>query len=124
MQFKFKQQYKDATKRKEECEKVKEKYPDRIPIIIEKDPNSQVKEIDRTKFLVPNDLTAQHLIFIIRKRLELSKEETIFMLVDGKSTIAGETALQDIYDKYKDKEDGYLYIVYTSQLAWGDSDNM
>lgn len=119
MQFKFKLQNKDANKRKEECEKVREKYPDRIPIIIEKDPSSQVKEIDRTKFLVPNDLTAQHLIFIIRKRLELSKEETIFMLVDGKSTIAGETALQDIYDKYKDKEDGYLYIVYTSQLAWG-----
>ena len=45
----------------------------------------------------------------IRKRLELSKEETIFMLVDGKSTIAGETALQDIYDKYKDKEDIVFY---------------
>ena len=119
MQFKFKLQNSDVKKRKEECQKVREKYPDRIPIIIEKDPNSQIKEMDRTKFLVPNDLTAQHLIFIIRKRLELSKEETIFMLVDGKTTIAGETALQDIYDKYQDKEDGYLYIVYTSQLAWG-----
>eukprot|EP00340_Litonotus_pictus_P006292 CAMPEP_0170517642 /NCGR_PEP_ID=MMETSP0209-20121228/3559_1 /TAXON_ID=665100 ORGANISM="Litonotus pictus, Strain P1" /NCGR_SAMPLE_ID=MMETSP0209 /ASSEMBLY_ACC=CAM_ASM_000301 /LENGTH=124 /DNA_ID=CAMNT_0010802937 /DNA_START=1 /DNA_END=376 /DNA_ORIENTATION=- len=115
----FSLQNPDSKKRKEESDKVREKYPDRIPIIIEKDPNSQIKEIDRTKFLVPNDLTAQHLIFIIRKRLELGKEETIFMLVDGKSSIAGETALQDIYDKYKDKEDGYLYIVYTSQLAWG-----
>jgi len=119
MQFKFKLQNPDPKKRLEESEKVKEKYPDRIPIIIEKDPNSQIKEIDRNKFLVPNDLTAQHLIFIINKRLELTKEQTIFMLVDGKTSIAGETPLTEIYEKYKDKEDGYLYVVYTSQLAWG-----
>ena len=119
MQFKFKLQNPNSKKRFEESQKVREKYPDRIPIIIEKDPNSQIKEIDRTKFLVPNDLTAQHLIFIIRKRLELSKEEAIFMLVDGKTSIAGETALQEIYEKFKDKQDGYLYIVYTSQLIWG-----
>jgi len=119
MQFKFKLDNPETKKRLEESQKVREKYPDRIPIIIEKDPNSQMKTIDRTKFLVPNDLTAQHLIFIIRKRLELDKNETVFMLVDGKTSIAGETALQEIYEKFKDKSDGYLYIVYTSQLAWG-----
>ncbi len=119
MQFKFKLQNPDSIKRRDECEKVLKKYPDRIPIIIEKDSSSQIKEIDKTKFLVPNDLTVQHLIFIIRKRLELSKEASLFMLVNGKTSVTGETGLQEIYEKHKDKEDGYLYIVYTSELTWG-----
>lgn len=119
MQFKFKQQNPEPSKRKEECEKVLKKYPDRIPIIIEKDPKNQIKEIDKTKFLVPNDLSVQQLIFIIRKRLELSKESSLFILVNGKTSVTGETGLKEIYELHKDKEDGYLYIVYTSELTWG-----
>lgn len=122
MNFKFKKENPDVQKRKQESNKVREKYNDRIPVIIEKDPNSRLKDLDKSKFLVPNDITAQVLIFIIRKRLELSQEETLFMLVDGKSSISGETGMAEIYEKYQDKEDGYLYITYTSQLAWGNSD--
>ena len=55
--------------------------------------------------------------------MELSQEETLFMLVDGKSSISGETGMSEIYEKYQDKEDGYLYITYTSQLAWGNNTN-
>lgn len=119
MQFKFKLQNPDTNKRAEESEKVRQKYPDRIPIIIEKDPSSQIREIDKTKFLVPNDLTVGHLLFIIRKRLELSKEASLFMLVNGKTSVTGEIGLQEVYQKHKDPEDGYLYIVYTSELTWG-----
>ena len=122
MNFKFKKENPDVQKRKQESNKVREKYNDRIPVIIEKDPNSRLKDLDKSKFLVPNDITAQVLIFIIRKRLELSQEETLFMLVDGKSSISGETGMAEIYEKYQDKEDGYLYITYTSQLAWGNID--
>lgn len=122
MNFKFKKENPDVQKRKQESNKVREKYNDRIPVIIEKDPNSRLKDLDKSKFLVPNDITAQVLIFIIRKRLELSQEETLFMLVDGKSSISGETGMAEIYEKYQDKEDGYLYITYTSQLAWGKND--
>ncbi len=121
MNFKFKKENPDVQKRKQESNKVREKYGDRIPVIIEKDPNSRLKDLDKTKFLVPNDITAQVLIFIIRKRLELSQEETLFMLVDGKSSISGETGMSEIYEKYQDKEDGYLYITYTAQLAWGNN---
>lgn len=120
MKFKFKLQNPDINKRKEECSKVRQKYPDRLPIIIEKDPNSQIKDIDRTKFLVPSDLEAHHLLYIVRKRLELNKEETIYMLVNGKTSISGDTPLKKIYEDFQDKEDGYLYIVYASQLAWGE----
>lgn len=119
MQFKFKLQNPDAHKRLEESEKVKQRYPERIPIIIEKDPTSKIKEIDRTKFLVPNDITIADLMLIIRKKLELQKEASMFMLVNGKTSVTGQQGIKEVYENYKDKEDGYLYIAYTSELTWG-----
>ena len=119
MNFKFKEQNPDVTKRKAESDKIKEKYPERIPIICEKDPNSKMKEVDKTKYLVPSDLTVSQFSFIIRKRLELSKESALFLLVSGKHSITGDSAMEEIYQRYKDPEDGFLYIVYTSELTWG-----
>lgn len=36
-------------KRKEEVEKIREKFPDRIPIIVEKAGTSKLPDIDKTK---------------------------------------------------------------------------
>lgn len=36
-------------KRKEEVEKIREKFPDRIPIIVEKAATSKLPDIDKTK---------------------------------------------------------------------------
>lgn len=119
MQFKYKLQNPSHINRKDESEKIRMKYPDRLPLIIEKDPSCKLRELDKPKFLVPNDLTMQHLIFIIRKRLELPKDSSIFMLVNGKVSVTGEAGLMEIYEKYKDQDDGYLYIHYTSELTWG-----
>jgi GABA(A) receptor-associated protein len=35
--------------RKEEVEKIREKFPDRIPIIVEKAKTSKLPDIDKTK---------------------------------------------------------------------------
>lgn len=119
MNFKFKEQNPDVSKRRAESQKIKEKYPDRIPIICEKDPKSKMKEVDKTKYLVPMDLTVSQFSFIIRKRLELSKEAALFLLVAGKHSITGDSSMEEIYEKHKDKEDGFLYVVYASELTWG-----
>jgi GABA(A) receptor-associated protein len=119
MIFKFKELNPDATKRKAESTKIREKYPDRIPIICEKDPKSKIKEVDKTKYLVPNDLTVSQFSFIIRKRLEMNKESALFLLVAGKHSITGDLSISEIYEKYKDPEDGFLYIAYASELTWG-----
>jgi GABA(A) receptor-associated protein len=119
MQFKFKELNSDLAKRKAESTKIKEKYPDRIPIICEKDPKSKMKEVDKTKYLVPNDLTVSQFSFIIRKRLEIAKDSALFLLVSGKHSITGDSSISEIYEKFKDPEDGFLYIAYTAELTWG-----
>ena len=89
MEFQFKVQNPESSKRKQESLKIREKYPDRVPIICEKDPKSKMKDIDKTKYLVPNDLTVSQFSFIIRKRLELDKSSALFLLVAGKHSITG-----------------------------------
>jgi GABA(A) receptor-associated protein len=88
-------------KRKIESQKIREKYPDRIPVICEKSKTSSVPEIDKTKYnsthllinysryLVPSDLTVYQFSYIIRKRLKLSKEQSLWLFVNGKYAVKG-----------------------------------
>ena len=96
----------------------KSKNTDKIPIICEKDPKSKIQEIDKTKYLVPMDLTVAQFSLMIRKRVEIAKEGAFFLLVGGKHSITGDTLISEIYERYKD-EDGFLYIAYASELTWG-----
>ena len=89
MEFEFKKLNPSSDKRKQESQKIREKYPDRVPVICEKDPKSKMKNIDKTKYLVPNDLTVSQFYYIIRKRLELDKSSALFLLVSGKHSITG-----------------------------------
>ena len=122
MQFKFKEENPDVNQRKQRSDKIKRQFPDKIPVICEKDPHSKtLNDIDKTKYLVPNDLTVAQFSFMIMKRLQLDQKEAFFLLVNGQHSISGNTSLIDVYEKYKDEDDGYLYIAYASQLTWGNS---
>ncbi|KAL4592472.1 hypothetical protein LXL04_005468 [Taraxacum kok-saghyz] len=78
----FKQEH-DLEKRKAEAARIREKYPDRIPVIVEKGERSDVPNIDKKKYLVPADLTVGQFVYVIRKRIKLSAEKAIFIFVDN-----------------------------------------
>jgi GABA(A) receptor-associated protein len=118
MEFKFKKDTPDLLQRRNECDKIRKQFPDKIPIICEKDPKSKIQEIDKTKYLVPMDLTVGQFSLMIRKRVEIAKEDAFYLLVDGKHSIIGDSLISEIYDKYK-SEDGFLYIAYASEVTWG-----
>lgn len=61
--------------RRTESERVRAKYPDRIPVICEKIEKSKVEDIDKKKYLVPSDLTCGQFVYVIRKRLKLPAEK-------------------------------------------------
>ena len=121
MEFKFKKDNPDADQRRKECEKIRNQFPEKIPIICERDPKSNIKDIDKTKYLVPQDLTVSQFNSMIRKRIEIPQEGAFYLLVNGKNSITGDTVLSEIYDKNKDPEDGFLYITYASELTWGNN---
>lgn len=101
-----------------EATRIKEKYPDRIPIIVEKLSNSKAPDIDKNKYLVPCDLTIGQFIYVIRKRMSLPAEQALYLFV--KDSIPPSSALMfNVYDWYKDN-DGYLYIFYSSENTFGN----
>ena len=120
MQFRFKSETPNVEERRQNCAKIRAQFPDKIPIICEKDPKSSIRDIDKTKYLVPSDLTVSQFSFMIRKRIEMKQEEAFYLLVDGKNSISGDQNLSDIYERYADKGDGFLYIAYASELTWGN----
>ena len=121
MEFRFKKDNPDTEQRRKECDKIRNQFSEKIPIICEKDPKSKIGGIDKTKYLVPADLTVSQFSFMIRKKIEIEKEAAFFLLVNGKLAITGDTLLSEIYDKYKDPEDGFLYIAFASELKWGNN---
>jgi len=95
------------------------KYPDRIPVICEKSKyaSKDCPDIDKKKYLVPCDLTIGQFVYVIRKRLKLSHEKSIFLFINGFIPPTS-SLLYNIYNYYKD-EDGFLYINYTFENTFG-----
>lgn len=65
---------------KEDFQKLREKYPNRFPVIVEKNKKCQnLQDIDKKKFLVPEDLTVGQFVYIIRKRIKLEPSEALYL---------------------------------------------
>uniref|UniRef100_A0AAZ3QC33 GABA(A) receptor-associated protein b n=1 Tax=Oncorhynchus tshawytscha TaxID=74940 RepID=A0AAZ3QC33_ONCTS len=56
MKFQYKEEH-PFEKRRSEGEKIRKKYPDRVPVIVEKAPKARIGDLDKKKYLVPSDLT-------------------------------------------------------------------
>ena len=102
--------------RKSESNKILEKYKDKIPVIVEKTNNCDYA-LDKNKFLVSKDLTMHQLVYIIRKRIKIKDHESIFIYVANK-LVPSNSLLSEIYETNKD-EDGFLYLVYSSENTFG-----
>ncbi|KAG8505201.1 Gamma-aminobutyric acid receptor-associated protein-like 1, partial [Galemys pyrenaicus] len=82
MKFQYKEDH-PFEYRKKEGEKIRKKYPDRVPVIVEKAPKARVPDLDKRKYLVPSDLTVGQFYFLIRKRIHLRPEDALFFFVNN-----------------------------------------
>lgn len=115
--YTFKQEF-SFNKRLDESSRVLIKYPDRIPVIVEKSTTQpDLPTIDKKKYLVPFDLNMGQFIYVIRQRLKLRPEEAIFLFVNNQ-IISGTSIIGHIYNYGKDL-DGFLYIQYAKENVFG-----
>ena len=121
--FQFMKDNPDVEKRKSECDQIREQYPDKIPVICEKDPKCKdLDEIEKTKFLVSNQFTVTQFNLLVRKRVgALDESCSLFLLANAQFNLTGDLIMSEVYEKYKNKEDGFLYIVYTSKEFFGNN---
>ena len=117
MTFAFKKTH-SLSKRKAEARRIRARYPDRIPIIVEKDKKSKdIPDIDKHKFLVPSDLTMGQFVYVIRKRIILPPEKAIFLFINNVLP-ASAKLIEEISHEYMD-DDGFLYIKYSGENTFG-----
>lgn len=110
--------YQLVEKRKSEAERIRAKYPDRVPVICEKADRSDIPDIDKKKYLVPADLTVGQFHYVIRKRIKLAPEKALFLFCSN-SIPPNAALMSTVYEEQKD-EDGFLYIQYSGESTFGE----
>ena len=109
---------KSIEERKEEIEKVKEKYPNKVFIYLEKNKNcNNICEIDKNKYLCPKDMLFNQFMYIIRKRLKITDEQSIIFFINNSIPNPSST-IQELYEKNKSL-DNFLYIKYSGENFFG-----
>lgn len=113
----YEYQKKSFSERYAESQRIQLKYPDRIPVIIERDKNSKAPPLVKSKYLVPKDITIAQLIYAIRRQIKLDAQQALYFFI--KDTLPPTSELiQSMYNQYKE-EDGFLYIMYTLENTFG-----
>lgn len=105
---------------REEALRVRDKYPGRLPVIVNRSKNAgiDVPHIDKHKFLVPADLTMGQFQYVIRKRLTLTPEKAIFLFVND-CVATTNSLVSTIYEECHDKETLFLYVTYSMENTFG-----
>ena len=93
--------------RLKESTRILEKYPDRVPIIVDQKDEKSLPPIDKKKFLVPFELTFGQFSYVIRRRLDLKPEQSLFMYCEN-TLVPTNMLMGDVYKTYKGKD---LFLV-------------
>lgn len=103
--------------RKSEATRIRVRYPDRVPIVVEVATKSSIPDIDKHKFLVPLDITVGQFLQVIRKRITLNSSQGLFIFVNN--TIPAMTSLIGEVYKNNSDTDGFLYFTINGESVYG-----
>lgn len=116
----------DLDTRISEFNRIKAKYIDRIPIIV--DYHKELTPLNlKRKFLVPYEVTASYLLSIIRMKCKIDSNKALFMYCDNKLLSSG-SLMSQIYQNYENemsknedfrRGDKFLYIKISVENTFG-----
>jgi len=146
MNWQYKHEH-SLEQRRFESERIRRRYPDRIPVIVQpllSSPSSSssilstslfrsfsssssssscneitLARLDNEKFLVPSELSFGQFAYNIRRRLRLRAEHALFFYIGvyGTQPILSST-MEVLYNDNKDT-DGFLYVCYADEKVFG-----
>jgi len=102
--------------------RTRERYPDHVPIIVERLPGSQLPELARQKFLTPADMTNAVFAFNVQRKLTLPPGQGLFLRVRGagaaRALMPSET-VGELHAREADR-DGFLYLQFREENVFGN----
>ena len=103
-----------------ESDRILSRYPERRPVIVERSTScsDDIPTIDKNKYLVPLNITMGQFLFVVRKRIKLETQETLYFFVNENVLVNSSQTMNSIYDSHQD-EDGFLYLTYCSENVFG-----
>ncbi|XP_052006293.1 microtubule-associated proteins 1A/1B light chain 3C [Xyrauchen texanus] len=114
----FKQRKCLATRKDEVCT-IRSKFPNKLPVIVERYVReNKLPLLDKTKFLVPYELTLAQFLSLLRSKIVLEASQALYLLISGKNMSCLSASMGEVYSQYRDP-DGFLYITYASQDMFG-----
>lgn len=100
-----------------ESTRIRDKYPDRVPVIVEVAKRTNLSPPDKYKYLVPLDLSVSQFTHVLRKRMDVTSEKAIFIFV-GKVLPLSSALMSTIYNENKEN-DGFLYMTVAGENTFG-----
>ena len=142
MNWQYKQEH-SLEQRRFESERIRRRYPDRIPVIVQPSLSSStlsspslfrsftssstssschevtLTRLENEKFLVPSELSFGQFAYNIRRRLRLRAEHALFFYIGshGKQPMLSST-MEILYNEHKDL-DGFLYVCFADEKVFG-----
>lgn len=107
----------------DEAEKIRSKYPDRVPVICEKSTRSTLPELPKRKFVVHGNMLCGEFKYMVHKQIadatpeRLSVDHTIYLFING-ITPKTSTPMSQLYDQFR-QADGFLYIRFGAENTLG-----
>ena len=94
-------------------DKLLEKYPDRVPVVLE----SKVCESEVFKYMVPRDRTIAQMIVQLRKHIQMTPKQAIYLFVNN-ALPPNSATVGEIWDQHRN-ENNVLHIVYSLENTFG-----
>ena len=98
--------------------KIRKTYPNRIPVIIKLEENSNLK-CTKFKFLAPNDIILSSFINELRTKhiKDLTAKQALFVTINNIMPPIN-SQFEELYDRYKNR-DGFLYLNISVENTFG-----
>lgn len=98
---------KSLSSRIEEVQGIRTKFPNKVPVIVERFHKERtLVQLDKSKFLVPQELTMSQFVTIIRNRMSLNSNQAFYLLIDDKGIASMSMTLGNKF--LSNSTDGYL----------------
>jgi hypothetical protein len=105
----------DALRR--ESSRMIQKYPTRVPIMVTPK-DEHAPELDKHKYMTPRTLEVAYLMYELRKRLDLTPSQSLFLFTRDNTMLVGSMTCGEAFERFQ-SVDAFLHLRYALENVFG-----